>query len=259
MNILDRSEWTTARNGRLGRPLLTSRVVGIAVHYPAAGDAPLNGLSKAQVAQRLRGWRDFHVRKGWADIGYNFAIDGSGRVWNLTGFNIGAHANAIGNPTRVGVLFVIGNNEQPSEEAIDAFLKLRQHILGTFKNATKVEGHQQVPGNSTACPGGPLMAAIRAGRLVGLPTVVRPVDNRPAVSLARAQRLSRRAGWSGAVTSKAARADRQRIKAALKSEGVPTYRRWQQSLGYTGKDADGIPGRASLVALGDKHGFRVVA
>lgn len=36
------------------------------------------------------------------------------------------------------------------------------------------------------------------------------------------------------------------------------YRRWQQSLGYRGKDADGIPGEASMKALGAMHGFDVV-
>lgn len=42
------------------------------------------------------------------------------------------------------------------------------------------------------------------------------------------------------------------------STGV-AYQKWQRELGFTGKDADGIPGRASLVALGAKYGFKVVA
>ena len=40
---------------------------------------------------------------------------------------------------------------------------------------------------------------------------------------------------------------------------VKAYAAFQRSLGYKGKDADGIPGRASLEALGSKTGlFRVV-
>ena len=35
------------------------------------------------------------------------------------------------------------------------------------------------------------------------------------------------------------------------------YTVWQKKLGYSGKDADGIPGAASLKKLGDKHGFTV--
>lgn len=36
------------------------------------------------------------------------------------------------------------------------------------------------------------------------------------------------------------------------------YRAWQRELGYRGKAADGIPGYASLSALGQRGGFRVV-
>jgi len=36
------------------------------------------------------------------------------------------------------------------------------------------------------------------------------------------------------------------------------YSKWQKSLGYKGKDADGFPGRDSLTKLGKKHGFKVI-
>lgn len=38
---------------------------------------------------------------------------------------------------------------------------------------------------------------------------------------------------------------------------VAAYAAWQRRLGYTGADADGIPGRASLAELGEKYGFVV--
>ncbi|MGR3875818.1 GH25 family lysozyme (plasmid) [Streptomyces graminifolii] len=40
---------------------------------------------------------------------------------------------------------------------------------------------------------------------------------------------------------------------------VQVYKKWQQQLHFSGKDADGIPGLVSLTALGKKHGFKVVA
>ncbi|MPY47173.1 N-acetylmuramoyl-L-alanine amidase [Streptomyces acidicola] len=40
---------------------------------------------------------------------------------------------------------------------------------------------------------------------------------------------------------------------------VDAYAKWQRRLGYTGRDADGIPGKTSLTKLGAKHGFNVVA
>jgi N-acetylmuramoyl-L-alanine amidase-like protein len=48
-------------------------------------------------------------------------------------------------------------------------------------------------------------------------------------------------------------------RGAFGSMTVAAYRRWQVRLGYTGNDADGIPGQTSLTALGKKWGFRVVA
>lgn len=36
------------------------------------------------------------------------------------------------------------------------------------------------------------------------------------------------------------------------------YTKWQNSLGFKGKDADGIAGRTSLIKLGQKYGFTVI-
>lgn len=40
---------------------------------------------------------------------------------------------------------------------------------------------------------------------------------------------------------------------------IKAYSSWQKRLGYSGSDADGIPGNSSLTKLGNKYGFRVVA
>lgn len=62
------------------------------------------------------------------------------------------------------------------------------------------------------------------------------------------------------------------VQDALRREGIYTgqmnstygnpvvraYSQWQKSLGYSGADADGIPGITSLTALGNKYGFQVV-
>ncbi|MFJ9408584.1 CHAP domain-containing protein [Streptomyces sp. NPDC101393] len=68
-------------------------------------------------------------------------------------------------------------------------------------------------------------------------------------------------------------ADVKRVEAALKSEGflsaayasdgsygtstLTAYAKWQRKLGYSGTDADGIPGMTSLKKLGAAHGFTV--
>jgi hypothetical protein len=39
---------------------------------------------------------------------------------------------------------------------------------------------------------------------------------------------------------------------------IAAYSRWQKSLGYTGADANGIPGKTSLTKLGAKTGLFIV-
>lgn len=39
---------------------------------------------------------------------------------------------------------------------------------------------------------------------------------------------------------------------------VTAYKKWQESLGFKGKDADGKPGKTSLARLGSKSGFTVI-
>ncbi|MFF7408694.1 CHAP domain-containing protein [Streptomyces lydicus] len=68
-------------------------------------------------------------------------------------------------------------------------------------------------------------------------------------------------------------ADVRLVEAALKAEGLlsakyasdgsfgtltqEAYKAWQKRLGYSGSDADGIPGLTSLTKLGARHGFGV--
>jgi hypothetical protein len=165
--VLPRDEWTSTPNGRADRPLTASKVVAFTIHYPGDGDLTYRDLTEKEVAARLRAYRLSHLGRGWADIGYNYAIDQAGRVWFLTGDTIGAHSNDAGNPTSIGVLFVVGNTEKPTPAAIAAFRALRAAKLAKYPKATKVQGHQQVPGNQTSCPGAPIMALIRAGTLSG--------------------------------------------------------------------------------------------
>ena len=130
--------------------------------------------TQAQVAARLRGWRAEHVAKTWADIGYNYAVDGSGRKWNLTGNNVGAHAggtpsgnSTIGNLTTVGVLLVLGQGEKPNAAMIQGVRELRAELLEALPKATKVYGHRDWA--ATECPGNAVYSAIKAGTFSGKP------------------------------------------------------------------------------------------
>ena len=170
MSILPRTAWTSATNGRAGRALKAADTIALTVHYPALGNGTYGNLAQAAVAELLRGWRALHIKspRNWADIGYNYAIDGQGRTWNLTGNNRGAHAGTLkANATTVGIVLILGNNEQPTPAMLAAFRALRTHLLKSLPKATKVVGHQHWI--NTECPGKPLAALIESGGLIADP------------------------------------------------------------------------------------------
>lgn len=98
-----------------------------------------------------------------------------------------------------------------------------------------------------------------------------PVEVRPTVRLSKVLRAAKTdpKAADGAYTAKA---DVKVLESALVAEGlldkkyadghfgtltIQAYSKWQKRLGYKGKDADGLPGSASLKALAAKHGFIV--
>lgn len=61
-----------------------------------------------------------------------------------------------------------------------------------------------------------------------------------------------------AALSKEGLLDAKYVDGAYGTKTIDAYKQWQQKLGYSGNDADGIPGATSLSALGKKYGFNVV-
>lgn len=278
-----RSAWTSQPRG--GAALAVAGVLGMADHWPGSTTNAYGVETEAKVASRLRGWWDYHVNvRGWADIGYNFAIDQAGRVWDLRGSGrVGAHAASAGNPDAnrewIGVLHILGDEEEPTAAMVQAHWDFRRTVLlPRFPRATRDVGHGQVPGASTECPGREVLQLVQAGA----PTVTpprppapKPPTSGPVVDLSKLVEAARidppRA------SSKAAYPSGTRVvEAALVAEGllararadqvghfgsdtVAAYAAWQRRLGYRGADADGIPGRTSLERLGTKRGFRVTA
>ncbi len=160
---MPRSAWTPTARG--GAQLTGSKLVGLACHWPGSTTNAYGVETAAAVAGRLRGWRQFHVEdRGWADIGYNFAIDQAGRVWDLRGSSrVGAHCASAGNPDAnheyIGVLFVLGDQEQPTAAMTQAFWDFRRDVFqAKWPGRNDVRGHREVPGAQTSCPGNAVIA-----------------------------------------------------------------------------------------------------
>ena len=177
LTILPRSAWTDKIDAR-DDALDPAKVVAMTLHWPADPRASMDGLSTSQVAELLRAWWKHHTSgNGWKDIGYNYAVDMEGRCWDLTGDDVGAHASAAGNPTSIGVVLVLGAKDDPSPEMVETVNALYSLKRAKFPKMSRFQGHQQVPGNSTACPGPSVMRYLAGGRFAkpsGSTTTPRP-------------------------------------------------------------------------------------
>lgn len=168
-----RSAWTSASRG--GATLTADALEGLAIHYPGR-PAAYGRLSQAQEAAILRGIRRYHVdTNGWADFGYQVCISQAGRVWDCRGISRvpAAHASAA-NPRanwRWGaVLLLVGNNEDLTDDLVEAFRDFRSRVwLERWPGTTDLRGHRQVPGASTTCPGDTVIRAISDGTLLAKP------------------------------------------------------------------------------------------
>lgn len=133
----------------------------ITVHHD--GMTAFTATSKSSVASRLETIRKSHLRRDggrWGDIGYHFAIDPAGRLWQARPLTWqGAHVRAK-NEGNIGVV-VLGNYEQQSVNSaqLGAVTATLQSLMKKYKvHVSKVRTHQEWA--ATACPGRNLQQAM---------------------------------------------------------------------------------------------------
>lgn len=176
---MPRSSWTDTGYG-FSRALDRNKVFFVAIHYPADSGLkpPKDGraLTQAQVAQRLRAYRRYHTTpkpfgRGWADIGYCFAADQAGRIWDAAGKRVAAHSASAAfkdaNQKGIGILLIIGNNEAPSDAMIGALNEFIGDLKFGFPGIRTLWPHRGVPGAETQCPGN-ITAALISRRTINL-------------------------------------------------------------------------------------------
>lgn len=159
--VIPRSKWTSASPKQwLADPMNT--VNRITVHHDAI--MPVPGGAYAESLRRLQLIRTGHLNNGWADIGYHFAIDPSGRVWQGRPLELqGAHVKD-NNPGNLGIV-VFGNFEEirptpASLASLDQMIAYAMHRFSVPLN--RVYTHQEL--RPTACPGRNLQAQMNATR-----------------------------------------------------------------------------------------------
>lgn len=159
--VIPRSKWTSAGPNRsLADPM--SQVNRITVHHDAI--MPVPGGAYAESLRRLQLIRTGHLNNGWADIGYHFAVDPNGRIWQARPLELqGAHVKD-NNPGNLGIV-VFGNFEQirPTTASLSALDQMLAYAMQRFSvPMSRVYTHQEL--RPTACPGRNLQAQMNSTR-----------------------------------------------------------------------------------------------
>lgn len=150
--VIPRSAWTKGMPDIKNiDPMLP--VKWITVHHD--GMSPFAATDFASCASRIELIRNGHRGKGWADIGYHFVVDRSGRVWEGRDMRYqGAHVQDQ-NEGNLGILCV-GNFDQqtPSMAQLAALDRHLRTCMVKYKvKSTRVLSHQEWASARTACPG----------------------------------------------------------------------------------------------------------
>lgn len=240
-------------------------------------------------------WDGQRMYEYWRDstnLESHFGCDYDGDLWQFIGTNTRADANAQANRRADGtgaVSVESASNLQHTDPWTDAqiasFIRLGVWMHTEHDLPLRVCRSWTDPGygyhrlfaqwsvGGTACPGNARVAQFRSEVFPGIvdvagghPPPTPSVDLSLTVAAARAN--------PSAPGTPVTYAGVRYVENALVAEGllsadladghygtatVTAYAGWQRRMGYTGKDADGIPGMTSLSRLGSLHGFKVIA
>ena len=164
---LPRSMWTEGKPDTSDMERMLP-VKYITIHHD--GLTPFYGISAFETKARLELIRNGHRGKGWADIGYHYVVDRSGRVWqgrDVTKWQ-GAHVKNR-NEGNVGVL-CLGNfcEQRPSAAQLAALNRVVAQLRAYYRVPNdNVFTHKEWPGAQTLCPGPNLQAQVEALRRKG--------------------------------------------------------------------------------------------
>jgi len=166
-DILPRSAWTGTGVARKNDINPMNGVQRITIHHD--GMDAFTATDRQSAARRIELIRNSHVNggrghKAFADIGYHYIIDPSGRVWEGRDIRYqGAHVQD-NNEHNLGIMclgnFDVQRPSNATRSALDSFAasRMRKHNVAL----SRVKTHQEI--NPTACPGSNLQQYMLATR-----------------------------------------------------------------------------------------------
>jgi hypothetical protein len=153
--IVSRAQWaaTPWRSGVNRVPMSEKRY--FLVHYHGGKVSDQYGVEVPRNIERI------HLANGWSGIGYNFAVDLDGVVYEGRGWD-GVGAQCPGrNRDGVGVYVAVGGDQQPTQAALRSVRALRDELKERSGHAPTVGYHGMWI--ATACAGPVLIPWVKAG------------------------------------------------------------------------------------------------
>ncbi|MDT0568854.1 N-acetylmuramoyl-L-alanine amidase [Streptomyces sp. DSM 3412] len=274
MKLVTRAQWG-ARDYRTpnGATPYSRARRGVKLHYLGTEFAD---RTHDRCGAYIRLLQDQHMDgRGWSDIGYSFLVCTHGYVYEGRGLKRrnSANGNTTLNEQDYAVCLLVGSSgrTQPTDEQLHGARDAIEHCRTNGPAGDWLGGHRD--GYATTCPGDAVYAWAKKGAPRpddGGSEPETPATERPVVDLSK--------------LIAAAKADPPKkgtpvsypgtkvVEAALVAEGllarsladghfgsatVDAYALWQRRCGWSGDDADGLPGIASLTKLGKRRGFDV--
>ena len=150
--IIPRSQWARIGVARRDEIFDMNGVRRITIHHDGMPPASLSSFR--QVASRIEQIRQSHVvARGWADLGYHYVIDPTGRIWEGRSIRWqGAHVKDQ-NENNLGIL-VMGNFDVQSPTSA-ALTTLDRFVAGQMQQYRIALGNVRTHKEraATACPG----------------------------------------------------------------------------------------------------------
>jgi tetratricopeptide (TPR) repeat protein len=168
VQVLSRSQWNASAIRTNHEPM--RQKFRITVHHTGVVEPSHHSFEEA--ASVIRGIQRVHQRqRGWADIGYHFLIDRSGRIWQGRDLRYqGAHARGDANRGNIGIVLLGDFTRQKVTAAQSRSLTrfLDQLCVKHTVPRHRVYTHSEILDGKTDCPGPELGRIIHRFRSDGV-------------------------------------------------------------------------------------------
>lgn len=226
-------------------PDQVDKLEGVKLHYEGT---PVPVEDHTYCAKRWTAIRNSHLankKEGYSDVAYNWAVCNHGVIFEGRGLGkrTGANGNQPLNRAHYAILWMGGTEGvvTPSAAAVASIKELIQYLRG-HSTGKEIKGHRD--GYATDCPGDPLYTLVKTGKLE--PSPAKPIPHYAPFPGANYFKVGRTSSLVTELGKALVRAGFKGYKFGPGPVFTATDRKavkwFQEKQGWSGSDADGIPG-----------------